>query len=280
MSIEQVLDLLRCPLCTSGFTQVGRSVRCVNGHSFDLARQGYLNLLGRAAPAHADTPEMVRARDQILAAGHFDPLSRALRQAVRESHRSSEHPLQILEVGAGTGHYLAELLGELGGRGVAVDISTAASRRAAQVVAQLGAVVADGWQPLPLADAAFDVVLSVFAPRNPAEFARVLRPEGLLLVATPLAEHLVELRDRLGLLQIQADKSDRLAASLGAAFDPRGRAEVRYRLDLDAGAVADLVGMGPNAFHRRPNAVTEQLQAMSWPQPVTFAMVVSAWAPR
>jgi 23S rRNA (guanine745-N1)-methyltransferase len=280
MTIEHILDLLRCPLCTTGFTLVGQAARCDSGHSFDLARQGYLNLLGRAAPAHADTAEMVAARSRFLGGGYFDPMSDTIELAVRESNPTLDRPLQALEVGAGTGHYLARLLSAVGGRGVALDISAAASRRAAQAHPHLGAVVADGWQPLPLRDAAFDVVFSIFAPRHPAEFARVLRPSGVLVVATPLPEHLVELRERLGLLQIDPAKDERLATTLDAAFERTGRGECRYALELDQAATADLVNMGPNAFHRSPTELSAQLAELTWPRTVTIAVAVSAWERR
>lgn len=285
MAIQPVIDLLRCPVCTGPFALVDRAARCPSGHSFDLARQGYLNLLGRAAPAHADTAEMVAARSRFLAGGHFDPLSETLHWAVRESSPDHSIPTldghpQILEVGSGTGHYLARLLTDLGGRGVALDISPAASRRAAQAHPRLGAVVADVWQPLPLAAAAFDVVLAVFSPRNAAEFARVLTPAGVLVVATPLPDHLVELRDQLGLLQIEPDKDERLAGALAGAFVPTRRDECRYRLELNRAAVTDLVGMGPNAFHRSRAEVIDQLTELPDPQPVTIAVAVSAWALR
>lgn len=277
MTITQVLDLVRCPRCASAFDLADRAVRCGSGHSFDLARQGYLNLMDRAAPPNADTADMVAARSRFLGSGHFDPVSDTLADALRELRPTLDPPLRALEVGAGTGHYLARLLDAVGGRGVALDISVAASRRAAQAHARLGAVVADVWQPLPLVDHGFDVVLSVFGPRNPAEFARVLRPGGLLLVATPRPQHQVELRAALGLLEIEPDKDERLAATLDTTFRRTGSGECHYQLWLDRAAVADLVSMGPNAFHRTQDELDAQLAQLTWPQPVTVAVAISAW---
>lgn len=280
MSIERVLDLLRCPLCGGELTLVDRAVRCPARHSFDLARQGYLNLLGRAAPAHADTPGMVAARARFLDSGAYDPLSQALRRAVPESAGEQRRARNVVEVGAGTGHYLARLLTDLGARGVALDISLAACRRAAQAHPDSGAVVADVWRRLPLASGAYDVVLSIFAPRNAAEFARVLQAGGVLVIATPLPDHLNELRGRLGLMEIQPGKDQRLAASLTAGFRRTTREECRYRLQLTADSAGDLVGMGPNAFHRSQESFANQLGGLSWPQSVTVAVAVSGWALR
>ena len=273
MSIAHVLDLIRCPLCRAPFVAAPGRVRCTTGHAFDLARQGYLNLLGRAAPPHADTVDMVAARSRFLDAGYFGPVSTALAGLIPKPEPT------LLDVGAGGGHYLAELLSRRGGRAVALDISPAACRRAARVAGALGAVVADAWAPLPLIDHGFDAVLSIFAPRQPAEFARVLARDGRLLVATPLPEHLAELREALQLLDIQPDKEDRLYAALRPHFTPAGRQEVRLQLSLDPHAVQDVVAMGPNAFHRTADELRGAIESLAMPQSVTGAIAVTAWAP-
>lgn len=279
MSIDGVLDLLCCPLCRLAMTRVDNSVRCSTGHSFDVARQGYLNLLGRATPEHADTAEMLTARSRFLAAGSFDPVSDAVREAVGGALPAGVQP-RVLEVGAGTGHYIGRLLEETAGRGLALDISPAAARRAAQAHPRLGAVVADVWAPLPLPDARVDVVLAVFAPRNTIEFARVLAPGGVLVVVTPEADHLAELRERLALLQIEPGKGDRLAAAMSAELQRRTPRATRYQVDLDETALVDLVAMGPNAFHRDRAAIVEQVQALPLPLAVTVAVSVNVWTRR
>lgn len=279
MSVDQVLDLLRCPLCRAALSRAERSVGCPSGHRFDLARQGYLNLAGRAAPAHADTTEMVAARARFLGTGGYDPVSDVVREVVLATLPEGPAP-RMVEVGAGTGHYLAQLLDGVGGRGVALDISPAAARRAAQAHARLGAVVADVWAALPLTDAAFEVVLGVFAPRNPPEFARVLAPGGVAVVVTPDPDHLRELRAPLGLLDIEAGKSERLTATMAEHLEPGERRSVRYPLVLDAAALVNLVAMGPNAFHRGRETVTTQVQELRLPLTVTVAVSISGWTRR
>lgn len=271
------LDLVCCPVCGAAFERAERAVRCASGHSVDWARQGYLNLLGRAAPANADTADMVSARERFLARGAYDPLADAVIAAVAAGVGTGP---DVLEVGAGTGYYLARLLDGLGGRGVALDVSPAAARRAARSHPDLLAVVADAWRPLPMPTAAYDAVLAIFAPRNPAEFARLLRPGGLVVVATPEPAHLVELRSALGLLDIPAAKDERVGASLAADFDPGPRTVVRTSLSLDRDAVVDLVAMGPNAFHHRREDLVEQVARLSSPVSVTLSVVVGSWTRR
>lgn len=237
-----VVDWLACPVCRSPLTLMDRVLGCGRGHRFDLARQGHVNLTRRAAPQNADTPEMVRARDRFLTGGWYRPLTEAVRETLAGRSR-------VAEFGAGTAHHLrAHLDGEPDALGLATDVSPAACRWAARRHDRLGVVVADTWAGLPVLDGAVDAVLCVFAPRNPAEFHRVLTPDGVLVVVTPRPEHLAELRSRFGLLGIEEEKLARLDASL-ADFSLLARTDVVHPLSLPADAALDLVRMGPNAFH-------------------------------
>jgi 23S rRNA (guanine745-N1)-methyltransferase len=284
VSVAEVLDLLRCPACRQPFTDDGGGVRCASGHRFDLARQGYLNLLGARPPQHADTPAMVAARERFLGGGGYAPVAAALAEAagsgLAATRGSRPAAPALVEVGAGTGYYTAALLEALGGRAVALDISVAAARRAARAHPRLGAVVADAWADLPLADGVADVVASVFAPRNPDEFARVLRPGGVLVVVTPRPDHLREVRHALGLLEVEPAKQERLAASLADRFEPAAEVDVRYESRWERSAVLDLVAMGPNAFHLDPDELAARAADLPDPLPTTVAVVVSTWVGR
>ena len=273
MTIDAVLDLLRCPHCAAAFTRDGGVVACASGHRFDLARQGYLNLLGRRPPTNADTAAMVAARYRFLAGGAYAPIAAQLTRTVEAAAGGDV----VLDVGAGSGYYLASVLSQVGGRGVALDISPYAARRAAGAHPQIGAVVADAWGRLPIMEQTVDVLLSVFAPRHAGEFARVLRPGGLLVVVAPLPDHLVELRQHLGLLEIEPGKHDRIAETLSRAFTGQPGAESRYELSLGADELADLVAMGPNAFHQAPDELPRRIAALQQPAQVTVAVSVTAW---
>lgn len=258
--------LLACPVCGEPLDLVAdgdRLVRaaCRAGHSFDVARQGHLNLLGSAQPANADTVEMVEARTRVLASGAFDAVDAVLA-------RRGSAARTVLDVGGGTGHHLARLLDALpAARGVSLDVSVPAARRAAKAHPRLASVVADAWGALPLRSRRFDLVTCLFAPRNMAEFARVLADRGLLLVVTPDAEHLASIRDTYGLLGIEGDKDDRLLRSASGHFETIGRQRVRSRVDADAALVRDLIAMGPNAFHGVPDEV----------DPIETDIAVSVW---
>ena len=240
--LSRVIPWLRCPVCDAPLDLEDRTLGCANRHRFDVARQGHLNLMLRAAPRNADTPGMLAARDRFLSGGWYEPLTRRVAAAMTGASR-------VLEAGAGTGHYVGAFLDATpGATGLAVDVSPAACRRAAGRSPRLGSVVADVWRRLPIAPGSLEIVLCVFAPRNPAEFARVLSPGGRLVVVTPGRDHLVELRESLGLLGLDPEKLERLDGSM-TGFDLVDRQELTHPLNLPADAAADLVAMGPNAFH-------------------------------
>ncbi|MEU2352422.1 methyltransferase domain-containing protein [Streptomyces misionensis] len=243
------LPLLRCPACGAPCLDPARgALRCPAGHAFDIARHGYVGLLTGARATSGDDAPMVRARERFLAAGGYEPIRGAV---ARLATARPAGPGTVLDAGCGTGYYLAGVLDRLpGAHGLGLDSSARALRSAARAHDRAAAVSWDLFRPLPLADRAADVVLDVFAPRNPEEFHRVLRPGGRLVVVRPTARHLAELRRRLpGAVAVDPDKERRLHRALDPYFEAARTERVEYRLSLDAERAADLVGMTPSARH-------------------------------
>jgi 23S rRNA (guanine745-N1)-methyltransferase len=254
-------------VCGNGLAGAGPALRCGSGHSFDVAKQGYVNLLAGTASAKAgtaDTAAMVADRAAFLAAGHYRPLAELVAEL------ASTDGL-VVDAGAGTGYYLAAVLdGAPAAHGLALDVSPAALRRAARAHDRLGAVVWDVWRRWPVRDRAADVLINVFAPRNGEQFHRVLRPGGRLVVVTPADDHLAELRGS-GLLAVDPRKRERLADSLGDRFTPLGDTPLRYRMTLDPVDVRRVIGMGPAGHHGPP-------VAPDGPREVTASFVVGAYS--
>jgi len=271
LMLPAVVDFLACPYCAAPLVPAGAALACPAGHSFDLARSGYVTLLPRGRRGGGgDTAGMVAARDRFLAAGHYAPLTRLLAEAAA----AAAGPGAVLDVGAGTGHHLAAVLDALPDRlGVALDLSRYAARRAARAHPRAGAVVADAWRALPIRTGAAGLVLDVFSPRNGAETARVLGPGGTLLVVTPAADHLAELVGALGLLTVDADKDARLAGAFEPHLEPVDRTEHRWRLALPRAEAVAAAAMGPSAHHL--DAADLARRAAALPEPVgTTASVV------
>lgn len=276
--LADVLPLLVCPHCGSDLEEVDRSLLCGLGHSFDIARQGYVSLLSGASKITGDSAEMIAARSEFLDAGHFDRLRAAVADATTAAGASDP---AILEVGAGTGHYLATVLDALpGAPGLGVDVSKAAARRLARSHPRAAAVVADVWTQLPVRDGAVSHALSIFAPRNAAELRRVLRSDGELVVLTPTDRHLRELVDLLSMVRVDENKTERLGAALAGHFDRVSRDSVEYPMALTRAEAGHLVGMGPSARHLGRSALTEALGALPEPVTVTASVTVSRYRPR
>ncbi|MFF4413701.1 putative RNA methyltransferase [Streptosporangium sp. NPDC001559] len=274
--LADVVHLLVCPVCGGDLALDERAVRCDAGHTFDVARQGYVSLLtGSRAPGTADSADMVAARDAFLGAGHFAPLAEAVAGACRTDAGV------VVDAGAGTGHYLARVLDRLPGAvGVALDVSKHALRRAARAHPRLGAVVADVWRPLPLRSGSAEVLLNVFAPRNGPEFARVLAPDGTLVVVTPTSRHLEPLVERLGLLSVDQDKERRVADSLGDRFVEAGRSLHEFGMTLGRDAVEAVVGMGPSAWHTDSHAMRARIADLPESSEVTASFYMSIFQRR
>ena len=269
--LSNIVDILADPndgTALSGADDFSRLVS-ESGHSFDVAKQGYVTLAAGAGLKHkGDDMDMVNARETYLAMGHFAPFVEAVTGAVQDALDSAplaeSKPASLLEVGAGTGYYLAHTLDSIAeARGVGLDISPHAAKHLAKCHPRVGAVVADVWERLPIRDESVDAISVVFAPRNPAEFQRVLAPGGQVIVLTPGAGHLDELREPLGILGVEEAKVERMYEQaegfLEQAADP---VDISFPIELDKASVAAQVGMSPSARHISAGELAERMAAL------------------
>ena len=276
--LQHVIDVLADPIDGSALCGADEFSRLVSttGHSYDVAKQGYVTLASGAGLNHeGDSPEMVASREAFLSRGHFAPFVETVTERVLDalSHGSLVDDSQptILEVGAGTGYYLSHTLDAVeNSRGVGVDIAVPAAKHLAKSHPRVGAVVADVWTGLPLQDASVDVITVIFAPRNSAEFARVLRDEGEVIVLTPQQGHLDELREPLGILGVEDGKVDRLLEQSRGHLEQVGEGElIEFPMRLDREAIAAQVGMSPSARHIEPEVLAQRVAALPETMEVT-----------
>ncbi|WP_238153474.1 putative RNA methyltransferase [Kribbella speibonae] len=269
-----LVAVLRCPVCADRLALDDRTARCPRGHAYDLAKQGYLNLLPSASNGiEGDSAAMVGARTVFLGTGHYGPI----RDALILQAGLGEDDL-VVEVGAGTAYYLSGVLGvSPHRRGIALDVSKYAARRAARADPRIASVVCDAWRELPLMDGSANVLLNVFAPRNAAEMARVLAPGGRLLVVTPNQQHLGELVDVLGMVSVDEQKERRLEESLAGEFERVGTEVVEETMRLDRSAVEQLVLMTPSARHLNYRELLQRIAVLPEPAIVTLSVNLSTW---
>jgi len=233
--------MIRCPICQQTLTQVERSWRCAAGHSFDIARQGYVNLLP-SDKKHSQNPGdsllAVQARRRFLDSGVYAPLAERVAAMAAELG-----PKTILDVGCGEGYYL----GVVGQRcpdaqRIGVDISKDAVRYAAgrdKAAVWLCASAAG----LPLADGSCDLLTCLFAYAFPAEFSRVLTDDGLWIEVTAGEDHLVGLKSVIYPEIHHREKSAR--AYEGFRCVRSETLEIPFALD-DPAQIADLLAMTPH----------------------------------
>lgn len=247
---------LRCPRCERDLDSAGTagwSLSCSAGHSYDANKRGYLNTVDRSRGILGDTAPILQARQRFLDAGHYAPIADAIVAAL-----PNVAGLDLLDSGCGTGYYLAAVLEHRPDwRSLALDVSVDAVAAAVRQSHGPG-LVADVWRPLPVRDDRADVILCVFAPRNAAEFARVLRPGGRLVVVTPAADHLIELREAGRIIGIQENKLAHLDAAMNGQLTLDSRSAVAYDVSLSAEDVQHLAGMGPSGHHESTQTISTQ----------------------
>ncbi|MFF9906965.1 putative RNA methyltransferase [Streptomyces olivaceus] len=275
-ALAPLLDTLRCPVCGAALRPAQGALRCPTGHTFNIARQGYVSLLTGARALSGDDTAMVQARTRFLATGTYAPVSQVLTHLAAETVSTRG---TVLDAGCGTGYYLAGVLDRLPtARGLGLDASVRALRSAARSHERAAAASWDVFRPFPLADQAVDVVLNVFAPRNPPEFHRVLRGSGRLIVVRPTQQHLAELRAHVpGMVTIDPDKERRLHRALGPFFEAAGTRRLEYTAELTRQEAVDLVGMTPSARHLGQEDLAGR---GALPDRITVSVLATSYRPR
>lgn len=276
--LSHIIDVLADPIDGSPLRGVDDFTRLVSesGHSYDVARQGYVTLAGGAGLRYSgDDAEMISARETFLTGGHFAPFVEAIADAVHDVLDAGEvaddaNPV-ICEVGAGTGYYLSHTLDSVAGaRGIGIDVSVHAARHLAKCHPRVGAVVADAWARLPIQSESVDAITVIFAPRNAAEFARILKPKGQVIVLTADTGHLAELREPLGIIDVEEGKVERMIEQAAGHLQPVGDSEpVEFEMMLDQQSIASQIGMSPSARHLKPEALAARIQALPEQMKVT-----------
>lgn len=251
MSINP-FQTLACPLDGELLQLSGNAWRCTQGHSFDVARQGYVHLLpvqNKRSRDPGDSKEMVAARRRFLNAGHYQPISEAVNRAVLEGV-SADATASCLDAGCGEGYYLRELAEAASDQGqplalLGLDISKWAVLSAAKQEKRINWVVGSNAK-LPVQPGTLDRLLCLFGFPVYGEFAHALKPGGELLQVDTGPDHLIELREII-YPTLKSERANKMEAPEG--FTRLTTERIRYSLELDgADQIADLLAMTPHFY--------------------------------
>ena len=274
--LNDIVDVLADPADLTPLRGADGFTRLVSesGHSYDVAKQGYVTLAaGKGIGHEGDSLEMVNSRETFLSNGHFAPFVEAVSDAVADvvERAAGDADPVVMEAGAGTGYYLAHTLDlSEGARGVGLDVSVPAAKHLAKSHPRVGAVVADVWEQLPIRTGSVHALAVVFAPRNPAEFARVLVDGGEAVMLVADQGHLDELREPLGILGVEDGKIERLVAQSAGHLAPAADPElIEFPMQLGRDAIAAQVGMSPSARHLDPEVLQARLAELPEQMEVT-----------
>ncbi len=270
---------LRCPVrgCGRRLATSSRTWRCEAGHSFDVARSGYVNLLqpqDRRSQEAGDSRAAVLARERLAALGLGRTLERAILELAADLDLGPAEA--VLDAGSGPGFLLSAFVRERGVEGWGVDLSVHALERASRREPGAHWIVANADRALPFEDGSFELVLSATGPKNWSEYRRVLSARGRLIVAVPAADDLVELRELVHGEGKPKDRIERLQRSIQGVFECERASTARERVCLDKKALADLLASTYRGARRRERERFDELES---PLEVTLSAEVLRFAP-
>jgi 23S rRNA (guanine745-N1)-methyltransferase len=236
-------SVFACPHCGLSFRETTSGVQCPNNHSFDRAREGYLNLLvaGRisAGTVSGDTPESLAARRRFLSTGAYNPIAQAVADTIGEVDGS------VLDIGCGEGFYLSHIRSP---HRYGLDIAKRGVQMACKLLPDAQFVVGTAFR-LPVLDESCDAVFSIFAPHSLEEFQRVLAPYGQWVTVTPGAHHLHQMRPK---------RDDNILERERRRDDPPTHAanarRLQFDLDLTDESAHDLFSMTPLVWQTAADA--------------------------
>ncbi|QGG53433.1 putative RNA methyltransferase [Lysinibacillus pakistanensis] len=241
------LSLFACPICQESMTiqEQGRMV-CSANHSFDIAKQGYINMLTHGA-ASKYSKELFESRKTVIDSGIYDEIEDKIIELIAPAQT-------VLDTGCGEGSHLARIMAEKKGIGVGIDIAKegilAASRHYPEQIWCVGDLAKS-----PFAKSSFDAILNILSPANYEEFKRLLTPGGCVVKVVPQSRYLHELRAQL---YADSDKesysNDQIVARFKESFMEVNVKRVTYTTPLTTELIPELLEMTPMGWHKKEGA--------------------------
>ena len=253
-----------CPLCQTVFQQTNNTQICANNHHFDIAKEGYLNLLpvnAKNSKNPGDNKEMMQARRAFLNSDGYLPLAEKVSELV-SAYLTDKEQAQILDLGCGEGYYTALLAEQLPEKFIinGLDISKVAIRYAAKRYKNINFCVASAYD-VPLPDNSLDALIRIYAPSLDSELQRLIKQNGYLITVTPAPRHLFQLREKI-YQQVNEHAQENSAPS---GFNKIEQINLNYPLQVtEAQTVQDLINMTPFAWKFNKQTMQDLLAEKSW----------------
>lgn len=262
---------LLCPVCREDLIIGDKVCSCKNGHSFDISKEGYINLLlsnKKNSSLPGDNKEMVDARENFLKKGFYGKLVDKLVECI---NKIKPQKVDILDVGCGTGYYSISIkkTRNMSDNLLGIDISKFAVKKAAKQDRDSTFITASSFD-LPLKDKSFDVILNVFSPKANEEFSRVLKDDGILIEVMPGEQHMLEIKQamyenvRLNEIEYKYD-----------GFEIIDSCEVKYSIELDKQDFINQISMTPYFYKTSKSDLAKLYDKNSIE--VTIDFIIAIW---
>lgn len=258
LPISDQLNPLTCPKCHQPLEAAGRNWRCADGHSYDTAKQGYVNLLlvdQKKSKQPGDDMDMVRARADFLDDGYYQPIADAL-NAMITGQLGDASDQTLLDIGCGDGWYTARMAEQIPALGqiTGLDISRDAVRYATRRSKNIRWIVASGARP-PLLPHSQNAIVTLFTPLMPQGLEHALAADGFIITASTGLSHLSELRERI-YTDVREEFWSPVSQMQEAGFVCVAEQTVNFRFrPADSDTLIDLLNMTPHRWKVAPQTV-------------------------
>jgi len=192
------MSIIICPNCKAILHNYDKILKCQNGHSFDVAKDGYINLLlanQKKKLNPGDNKIMMNAREAFLCSGYYDFLIDFIESSIKSLHVASDTRTEnayLLDLGCGTGYYTRSLLRNDNINKIGIDISKSGISRASKNDRNSIYIISSNYD-LPIKDNSVEIVINIFSPISINEVKRVLKPGGYFLKVVPAKDHMKEI---------------------------------------------------------------------------------------
>ncbi len=264
--------MLHCPKCRKPLIKKDNVYLCEMGHSYDISKEGYVNLLlanKKNSLLPGDNKEMVFAREQFLNKGYYLNLLNEISKYLNDNFSDS---LTLLDGGCGTGYYSIHVKEKFKGciDLIGVDISKFAVQKAAKKDKNATFLVASTFD-LPIEDKTIDVILNIFSPKAIDEYKRVLKNDGILIQVMPGEKHLIELKK---ILYKDSTYENEVEYEYGD-FRLKDKKSITYEIDVDKEDLMHLFTMTPYLYKTKLEDIKslDEIDKLK----ITIDFVIAIW---